>query len=76
MDSATCKIHPDGTRALQETALNPSAVSVAGGPPTVMWLPRMLEPPSRSRSRQQRPKIPRKGVSFSIDSVSSTTVAG
>ena len=63
MDSTFVKVHPDGTGAPKKTVLNPSAVPEADGPPTVIWLPRMLELPSRSRSRQDRPTMPRKGAS-------------
>ena len=63
MDSTIVKVHPDGTGALKKTARNPSDVPAAAGPPRFIWLPRMLEPPSPSRSRQDKPTMPRKGVS-------------
>ena len=47
----------------KKKAPNPSADPAAAGPPRFIWLPRMLEPPSRSRSRRDRPTTPRKGVS-------------
>ena len=50
MDSTIVKVHPDGTEAPKETARNPLAAAAGAGPPTVVWLPRMLEPPSPSRS--------------------------
>ena len=64
MDSTIVKVHPDGTGALKKTARNPLAAPVAAGPPRFIWLPRMLEPPSPSRSRPDRPTMPQKGVSF------------
>ncbi len=63
MDSTIVKVHPDGTGALKKTVPNPSAAPEAGGPPRFIWLPRMLEPPSRSRSPRDRPTTPRKGAS-------------
>ena len=63
MDSTIVKVHPDGTGALKKTAPNPSADREADGPPRFIWLPRMLEPPSRSRSPRDRPTTPRKGAS-------------
>ena len=62
MDSTIVKVHPDGTGALKKKAPNPSADPAAAGPPRFIWLPRMLELPSRSRSRRDRPTTPRKGV--------------
>ena len=47
----------------KKTAPNPSVAPEGGGPPRFIWLPRMLEPPSRSRSRQDRPTTPRKDAS-------------
>ena len=61
MDSTIVKVHADGTAGPGKTVPNPSAASAADGPPTVVWLPRMLEPPSRSR--QVRPAMARKVVS-------------
>ena len=63
MDSTIVKVHPDGTGALKKTVPNPSAAPGAGGPPRFIWLLRMLEPPSRSRSPRDRPTTPRKGAS-------------
>ena len=63
MDSTIVKVHPDGTGAPKKTVPNPSADPAAAGLPRFIWLPRMLEPPSRSRSRRGRPTTPRKGVS-------------
>ena len=63
MDSTIVKVHPDGTGALKKTAPKPSDAPAAVGPPRFIWLPRMLEPPSRSRSRQDRPTTLQKGVS-------------
>ena len=63
MDSTIVKVHPDGTGALKKTVPNRSVVREAGGPPRFIWLPRMLEPPSRSRSPQDRPTTLRKDAS-------------
>ena len=63
MDSTIVKVHPDGTGALKKTAPNPSAAPEAAGPPRFIWLPRMLELPSPSRSRRARPTTRRRGVS-------------
>ena len=63
MDSTMVKVHPNRTGALKKTVRNPAAARAAAGPPTVTWLPRMLEPPSHSHSRQDKPMMARKGVS-------------
>jgi len=44
MDSTSVKVHPDGTGALKKTGRRPSASPAEGGPPRVIWWPRMLEP--------------------------------
>ena len=62
MDSTSVKVHPDGTGALKKTVPNPSASLVAVGPPRFIWFPRMLERPSPSRSRLDKPTTPRKDV--------------
>ena len=60
LGSTSVKVHPDGTGAEKTTARKPSASSAAAGPQRFIWLPRMLERPSRSRSlparRTTRPK--------------------
>ena len=63
MDGALVEVRPDGTGAPKKTVSDPSAGPVAAGPPRFIWLPRMLERPSRSRSCRDRPPMPRKGVS-------------
>ena len=63
MDSTIVKVHPDGTGALKKTAPSPSADREADGPPRFIWLPRMLEPPSRSRSPRDRPTTLQKDAS-------------
>ena len=63
MDSTIVKVHPDGTGALKKTVPNPSAAPEGDGQPRFIWLPRMLEPPSRFHSRQDRPTMARKGAS-------------
>ena len=64
MDSTAVKVHPDGTGARKKTDPNPSASPVAAGPPRFIWLPRMLERPSRSRFPQARPTIRPKDASY------------
>ena len=61
MDGTLVEVRPDGTGVPKKTAPNPSAVTA--GLPRFIWLPRMLERASRSRSRRDRPMTPRKGVS-------------
>lgn len=63
MDSTVVKVHPDGTGALKKTAPKPLASPAAAGPPRFIWLPRMLEPPSPSRSPQGRPTTRRRDAS-------------
>ena len=63
MDSTIVKVHPDGTGALKKTAPKPSVVPAAAGAPRFIWLPRMLEPPSPSRSRPARPTTRHKDAS-------------
>ena len=63
LDSTIVKVHPDGTGALKKTVPSPLAGPEAAGPPSFIWLPRMLEPPSSSRSRRARPMTHRKGAS-------------
>ena len=48
LDSTIVKVHPDGTGALKKTVRNPSASLEADGAPKFIWLPRMLDAPSRS----------------------------
>ena len=55
LDSTSVKVHPDGTGARKKMARNPSASPGAAGPPRFIWLPRMLERPSPSRSRPAKP---------------------
>ena len=63
LDSTIVKVHPDGTGALKKTVPNPSAAPEGDGQPTVIGLPRLLEPPSRFPSRQVRPTMARKAAS-------------
>ncbi len=60
LDSTSVKVHPDGTGAEKKTVRRPSANPGAAGAPSFIWLPQMLERPSRSRSlparRTTRPK--------------------
>lgn len=48
LDSTIVKVHPDGTGALKKTVHKPSGGRGADGPPKYIWLPRMLDAPSRS----------------------------
>jgi transposase len=43
LDSTSIKVHPDGTGALMQRALRPSASPAADGTPRFIWLPQMLE---------------------------------
>ena len=54
LDSTSVKVHPDGTGAEKKTAHKPSASPAAAGPPRFIWLPRMPERPSPSRSPQAK----------------------
>ena len=63
IDSTNAKVHPDGTEALKKTAPNPSADPEAAGPPRFIWLPRMIELLSSSRSRQGKPMTHRRAAS-------------
>lgn len=54
LDSTIVKVHPDGTGAEKKTARKPSASRAVAGPPRFIWLPRMLERPSPSRSPQAK----------------------
>ena len=42
-DSTIVKVHPDGTGARNKTGPRPSASPAGAGPPSFIWLPRMLE---------------------------------
>jgi len=48
LDSTIVKVHPDGTGALKKAARKRSANPAADGQPKFIWLPRMLDAPSRS----------------------------
>src|SRR6201998_1774831 len=43
LDSTVVKVHPDGTGALKKTALKPSGNPAVAGPPSFIWVARMLE---------------------------------
>ena len=62
LDSTIVQVHPDGTGALKKTLPKPSADPAAVGPPRFIWLPRMLERPSPSRSPRDKPTTLQKGV--------------
>ena len=44
MDSATVKVHPDGTGALKQVAGNPSSAPEEGSLPKFIWSPRLTGP--------------------------------
>ena len=60
LDSTVVKVHPDGTGALKKTVPRPSGSRAGGGAPRFIWLPRMTEAQSDSRSpgdkRAMRPR--------------------
>ena len=43
MDSTIVKVHPDATGARKKTVPRPSASPAGAGPPSFIWLPRMIE---------------------------------
>ena len=43
LDSTCIKVHPDGMGALKKTALSPSAEHEAGGTPSFIWSPHLIE---------------------------------
>ena len=45
MDSTSVKAHPDGMGAEKETGRSPSASREGDGPPSLIWLPRMIGRP-------------------------------
>ena len=45
LDSTSIKVHPDGTGARKKTGRKPSANLAGAGPPSGIWLPRMLAQP-------------------------------
>ena len=59
LDSTSVKVHPDGTGALKKTARSPSASPAEAGTPRFIWLPRMLERRSPSRSPPATRTTPR-----------------
>ena len=64
LDSTSVKVHPDGTGALKKTVRRPSASPAEAGPPRFIWLPRMLERRSPSRSRRATPTTPPRAASY------------
>ena len=52
LDSTIVRVHPDGTGALKKTVRKLSGNLEEAGRPRFIWLPQMLERPSRSASRQ------------------------
>ena len=62
MDSTIVKAHSDGTEAPRKTTPKQSVAPAAAGPPRFIWLPRMLDPPSPSRSHRDRPTTLRRHV--------------
>ena len=45
LDSTSIKVHPDAAGALKKTDRRPSDARAAAGPPSFIWLPRMLGRP-------------------------------
>ncbi len=45
LDSTSIKVHPDAAGALKKTARSLSAARAEAGPPSFIWLPRMLARP-------------------------------
>jgi hypothetical protein len=56
-DSSIVKVHPEGTGAFKKPGRKPGAALAADGPPRFIWLPRMLERPSRLPCRRARPTM-------------------
>ena len=54
LDSTVVKAHPDGTGALKKTVPRPSGSRAGAGAPRFIWLPRMIEAQSDSRSPQDK----------------------
>ncbi len=44
-DSAAVQVQPEGTGALEPTVLGPPESRAGAGPPSFIWLPRMIEAP-------------------------------
>ena len=63
MDSTSVKVPSRWNGRAKKNVPNPSASLAAVGPPRFIWFPRMLERPSPSRSRLDKPTTPRKDVS-------------
>ena len=63
LDSTSVKVHPDGAGARKKTARNPSASPAADGAPRFIWLPRMPERRSPSRSPPATRTTPRRAAS-------------
>ena len=63
LDSTSVKVHPDGTGARKKTARNPSASPAADGTPKFIWLPRMPEQRSPSRSPRATRTTPGRAAS-------------
>jgi transposase len=64
IDSTIIKAHSDGTGALKKTVRRPSESRVEAGQPRFIWLPQMLELPSRSRCRQAKGTTGQKAESY------------
>lgn len=47
LDSTVIKVHPDGTGAPKKGGRKPSAAAAAAGPPSFIWLPRLIDAQSR-----------------------------
>ena len=63
LDSTIVKVHPDGMGALKKTARKPLASPAADGRPRFIWVPRMLERPSRLPYPPAKPTMPPRDAS-------------
>ena len=63
LDSTVVKVHPDGTGALKKTVPKPSGSRAGDGAPRFIWLPRMTEAQSASRSPGDRRAMRPRGAS-------------
>ena len=59
LDSASVKVHPDGTGRAEKRSAGHRQVPRRLEPPRFIWLPRMLEQRSPSRSRRTTPTMRR-----------------
>ena len=65
VDSASCKVHPNGHGALKKTENRPSANPREGGIPSFMWYPQMTRWSLKCTSPAGSAMTPRKAASAS-----------